>query len=101
MRGMSPFAFQVMMVVGSRRGTDGDAAEEAKPKMEAVVEDDDVDEEEDEEEEEEAPVFGRFGARVRNLFMAVLVRARVLCCVRADYSSGLALSESLEPSQIN
>ena len=60
--------------------------------MEAVVEDDDVDEEEDEEEEEEAPVFGRFGARVRNLFMAVLVRAR--CAV----SEGLALFESLEPT---
>ena len=81
-RGMSPFAFQVMMVVGSRRGTDGDAAEaaveEERPKMEAVVEEEDEDEDEDEEEEEEAPVFGRFGARVRNLSMAVLVRA---CCV--------------------
>ena len=80
---MSPFAFQVMMVVGSRRGTDGDAAEaaveEERPKMEAVVEEEEEEEEdEDEEEEEEAPVFGRFGARVRNLSMAVLVRA---CCV--------------------
>ena len=56
-----------------------------KPKMEAVVADDDEDEEEDEEEEEEAPVFGRFGARVRNLFMAVLVRAR--CAVSESKGS--------------